>query len=506
MIDPWVIFLIGVNSLTTVILALYGIANFYLLLKSRRWQDPVQFNSKNPNNYPLVTIQLPLYNEPLVAERVILSALSLNYPQDRLQIQILDDSTDETTGIVQTLVSKYQVLGFDILLIHRKNRNGYKAGALAKGLKSAKGEFIAIFDADSIIPHDFLSLTLPYFTNSYSIGAVQTRWKHLNRYSSIITQALGMNLDVHFLLEQPGREKADAFLSFNGTGGIWRKTCIESAGGWNFDTLTEDLDLSYRAQFLGWEIIYLENIGTYQEIPSNISNMLSQQVRWSTGTAQCCRKHILTLLKHPDLSLKTKILGCFHLTNPFTNVLLLLNLLSFTCILLSDIYITEGLFFTIFYLIVSSFGSLWLINAIVIIKQEKLSLGKTLPILFFNIFLSFGLSFKLSLAFFKGLIIKGGNFKRTEKYAIRDREKKIYYNEVFRVKDIYKVVPEIIIGSFFIYCTWKILSHNVIESLVQTIYPLVFALAMFWLAFSYWNQLVFIPVYKKYLSKFDIIQ
>ena len=499
----WTIFFIGLNLITTILLACYGLTNFYLLLKSRHWQDHIRPTMKHGNNYPMVTIQLPFYNEPLVAERIILSALSLDYPQDKLQIQILDDSSDETTLIVQSLVSIYQLQGFDISLVHRKKRHGYKAGALANGLKTAKGDFIAIFDADCIIPHDFLTLTLPYFSTNPSVGLVQTRWNHLNRYTSILTQVLGINLDMHFLLEQPGRKKAGAFLSFNGTGGVWRKSCILSSGGWSFDTLTEDLDLSYRAQFLGWKIVYLEDVLVYQELPSNVPNMLSQQIRWATGTTQCFRKHIITLLKHPDISLRTKILGFFQLTNTFTSVLVLLNLLTFTSILFSNTYNgIHGYFFTIFYLILSSFGSIWVINVIIISKQDNLSFGKILPIVLFNAFLSLSLSFKISIAFFKGLITYGGNFDRTEKYALTDTttNKKIFHVNTFKVKNIYTMTPELIIGSFFIFFSGEFVLHDSIIQFLQIFYPGFFALAMFWLAFTYCNQIVCIPLYKRYFS------
>lgn len=232
--------------------------------------------------FPLVTVQLPIYNELYVVERLIDAVCLFEYPKNRLEIQVLDDSTDETVSIIAQKVRLYKAQGFDIQHIRRSSRDGFKAGALAYGLTAAKGEFIAIFDAD-FIPHpDFLTTTIPHFENA-TVGVVQTRWVHLNESYSLITQLQAFGLDGHFIVEQGGRNAAGHFINFNGTAGVWRKSCILDAGGWSAQTLTEDLDLSYRAQLRGWQFVYLENVETPAELPATMPALKSQQYRWMKG-------------------------------------------------------------------------------------------------------------------------------------------------------------------------------------------------------------------------------
>jgi cellulose synthase/poly-beta-1,6-N-acetylglucosamine synthase-like glycosyltransferase len=272
-----------------VFIFLYSLAQGHLLVhffkfKKESNQSPPQV----PNSWPKVTVQLPIYNELYVVERLIDAVAKLNYPGELLQIQILDDSTDETGALIQAKVLAYPNLNFEYL--HRTNRTGFKAGALKEALPSAQGEFIAIFDADFVPDPDFIIKALPYFS-SPQVGMVQSRWTHLNQDYSILTELQAFALDAHFLIEQQGRNQQGAFINFNGTAGIWRKTCILDAGNWHDDTLTEDLDLSYRAQRKGWKFVYRPEIESPAELPPILSAIKSQQFRWTKGGAECAVKH-----------------------------------------------------------------------------------------------------------------------------------------------------------------------------------------------------------------------
>src|SRR5207253_21949 len=262
--------------------------------------------------WPPVTVQLPLYNERYVARRLLQAAANLDYPSDKLEIQVLDDSTDDTKGIVAEMVQRLQALGVDIVHMLRVERTGFKAGALAAGLEKARGEFVAIFDADFVPPSDFLRRTIPYFAES-RVGVVQTRWGHLNQDFSLLTRAQSLGIDGHFGVEQTARCGGHLLLNFNGTAGIWRRSAIEDAGGWAHDTLTEDLDLSYRAQLRQWQILYVPEIVCPAELPVVISGFKSQQRRWAKGSIQTAVK-LLPLVLSSELSLWTKYQAFVHLT------------------------------------------------------------------------------------------------------------------------------------------------------------------------------------------------
>lgn len=272
-------------------------------------------------DYPRVTIQLPVYNEKYVIARLVDSVCGIDYPRDRLEIQVLDDSTDDTTEITQTLIEKYTALGHDIKLIHRDDRTGYKAGALRKGLAACKGEFVAVFDADFIPPKNFLKATLPYFQNE-RVGAIQSRWSHLNENYSFLTRGQALGLDAHFVIEQAARNRSGTFINFNGTGGIWRKEAILDAGNWQYDTLTEDLDLSYRAQLRGWTLLYLNDVVCLGEIPTEINSLKTQQHRWAKGAIQTAKKLLPEVLK-ADIPLVAKFEAFVHLTNHMAYPLML---------------------------------------------------------------------------------------------------------------------------------------------------------------------------------------
>jgi len=300
------IFVYSIMQMTLVINYKKGIKEQHE--KPNSLLDPLKKNT------PFVTIQLPIYNELYVVERLIDTIANFNYPKDKYEIQVLDDSTDESIQITANKVAEIKKQEIDIKHIRRKDRIGFKAGALEYGLKVAKGEFIVIFDADFIPDQDFLLKTIPYFED-VKIGVVQTRWGHINKNYSMLTKLQAFGLDAHFTVEQLGRNQGGHFINFNGTAGVWRKACIEDAGGWEHDTLTEDLDLSYRAQLKGWKFKFLENVVTDAELPVVMSALKNQQFRWTKGGAENFVKMRSRILKNENVSFKTKIHGIFHLFN-----------------------------------------------------------------------------------------------------------------------------------------------------------------------------------------------
>jgi cellulose synthase/poly-beta-1,6-N-acetylglucosamine synthase-like glycosyltransferase len=314
-----------VYGLTAVLLATYGLNSLIIVLlylRHRREHQPPPPLA----NAPFVTVQLPIYNEFHVVERLIDAVTRLDYPQARLQIQVLDDSTDETTALAQARVDYYRRQGFDIVLIHRPERLGFKAGALQQGLETATGEFVVIFDADFVPKPDFLQRIIPYFQGQPRLGMVQARWGHINANYSHLTRAQALALDGHFVVEQTARQRSGLFMNFNGASGVWRKTCIEEAGGWQGDTLSEDLDLSYRAQLAGWQFLYLPDVVSPAEIPPQINAFKRQQFRWAKGSIQCLLKHWCTLVRAQRPAF-VRLQGLIHLSNYLIHPLMLILLL-----------------------------------------------------------------------------------------------------------------------------------------------------------------------------------
>jgi cellulose synthase/poly-beta-1,6-N-acetylglucosamine synthase-like glycosyltransferase len=311
-------------------LSIYGIHRYaivYLFLKNRRNvpQPLAEFET-----LPRVTVQLPIYNELYVVERLLRSVAAIDYPRDLLQIQVLDDSTDETREITDEMVEELRSSGIDIELIRRSDRTGFKAGALETGLPTCKGEFILILDADFVPQPDILKQTVHFFTDP-RVGMIQTRWGHLNRTYSLLTRVQAMFLDGHLLLEQTARSRSGRFFNFNGTAGLWRKECIQQSGGWHHDTLTEDLDLSYRAQLAGWKFVFLANLVTPAELPVDMNGFKSQQHRWTKGSIQTCKKLLPVIWRSP-LPFFIKVEATAHLTSNFAYLLL-----AFLCVLLQPV-------------------------------------------------------------------------------------------------------------------------------------------------------------------------
>lgn len=310
------------------VLSIYGLVGFYLLWQWWQHRHDERPSQPLPSSPPLVTIQLPIYNEPFVVKRLIRAAVQQQYPRRRLQIQVIDDSTDDTAVKAARLVAHYKRKGFNISLVTRNRRAGYKAGALANALKTATGELIAIFDADFLPEPDFLQRTVPFFLANGRVGMVQTRWGHLNADESALTAAQAIALDKHFVVEQTARHRANLFPKFNGAGGIWRRRCIDEAGGWQTDTVCEDLCLSTRAVLQGWQFHFLPDVVTPAELPASILAYKSQQARWAKGAVQCLHKYGRVLASTPKFSVSARLvalltMAAYLMPLPFLLLLLL---------------------------------------------------------------------------------------------------------------------------------------------------------------------------------------
>ena len=363
---------------------------------------------------PIVTIQLPLYNEATVAARLLDHVAAIEWPRDRLEIQVLDDSTDETRALVRHKVEALREDGLDIVYIHRVDRAGYKAGALDHGLRVARGELVAIFDADFLPQPDFLRAVTPHFLADPRVGMVQARWGHLNRACSMLTRTQALMLDGHHLVENRARSAAGWLFNFSGTGGMWRKAAIASAGGWQHDTLTEDLDLSYRAQLAGWRFVYREDIVTPAELPEDISAFRAQQFRWAKGTVQTARKLLGTLMR-ARLSPMQRVEAFFHLTPHFAYPLMVfLSVLLLPALILMPATDPKTMLMIDLPLVIGTTGSLATFYAMAEVAQGRRAMDalKQLPAL---LALGAGLAPHLSAAVWQGLRSMSGEFVRTPK-------------------------------------------------------------------------------------------
>jgi len=423
-----------------------------MLYYHRKYGKALPVSKPGLNEDSTVTIQLPLYNELYVVERLINSVCDIDYPKNKLEIQVLDDSTDETTNIVATVVNAKQNEGFDIQHIRRGTREGFKAGALKEGLKIAKGEYIAIFDADFIPHSNFLKKTLSFFTNE-NIGMVQTRWEHLNSDYSILTKAQALALDGHFVIEQSVRNKAGFFINFNGTGGVWRKSCIEDAGNWHADTLTEDLDLSYRAQLNGWKFIFLKDFTSPAELPSEINALKSQQFRWTKGAIETAKK-ILPLVWRSNLPLRVKLQSTFHLTNNFAfPFILLAAILNVPLIFIKNSGPHE-VYFAVMSIFVLAFISSFLFY---LYSQKDIRDDWRKKIVLFPLFMagSMGFAVNNSRAVFEGLMNRKSEFIRTPKYKVEKNGDSWVGKKYFTKKLDLSTIVELIMA---VYCLVGIIS------------------------------------------------
>jgi cellulose synthase/poly-beta-1,6-N-acetylglucosamine synthase-like glycosyltransferase len=392
------------------ILAIYGFNT--CLVAFLYWRKRTSTLAQPPLTHtPRVTVQLPIFDELYVVERLIDAAAGLEWPRDRLQIQVLDDSEDETTAIAQARVDHFRRRGIDIELVHRTDRSGFKAGALAGGLQSATGEFLVIFDADFAPPVDFLKRTIPYFARP-GVGLVQARWGHLNSTYSALTRAQSIALDGHFVVEQTARSRNGLFFNFNGTAGVWRRECIEQSGGWQGDTLSEDLDLSYRAQLSGWEMVFLPEVVAPAEIPPQIHAFKRQQFRWAKGSTQCLVKLAPRILTAPNTSLFKRVEGILHLSGYMMNPMILLMVLALVPL------IALGVQFPAF---VTYFG-LAMVGPIVVyaLGQRALYPDWVARYGYFAILLLLGTGIALnnSIAVVEALTRRGSKFRRTPKFSV----------------------------------------------------------------------------------------
>ena len=450
--------IIAIYSIALILIFMYAIAQLNLLfnyLSAQKKQDASEkFDFSKPEEIPLVTIQLPVYNELYVMERLLSNIVKLNYPKNKLEIQVLDDSTDESVTSTALQIATLQKAGIDIQHIQRTNRQGFKAGALKEGLESAKGEFIAIFDADFLPKENWLLETVPYFKDS-EIGVVQTRWGHINRNYSTLTKIQAFALDAHFTLEQVGRNSKGHFINFNGTAGIWRKACIYDAGNWEGDTLTEDLDLSYRAQLKKWKFKYLEKVVTPAELPVIISAARSQQFRWNKGGAENFQKMAKRVITSKNLKFKSKIHGLLHLLNStmFLNVLIV-GVLSIPMLYIKNEYAhLKNYFYMMSFFVISSiifFICYWYMYKNIYgsgLKNFFRYIG-----MFFTFFsIAMGFSLHNTIAVLEGHFGKKSEFIRTPKFNITTLKDTWKSNKYIRKKPSIHVLIEGLLALYFVF-------------------------------------------------------
>jgi cellulose synthase/poly-beta-1,6-N-acetylglucosamine synthase-like glycosyltransferase len=431
-----------------ILLASYGLHRYilvYLYYKNRkkRTTEPAGCFQELPR----VTVQLPMFNERYVAERLIDCICKLNYPREKLDIQVLDDSTDETVEVVRNLVERYAAIGHPITYHHRTNREGFKAGALQEGMKTAKGEFIAIFDADFTPPEDFLLKTIHHFADP-KIAMVQTRWTHINRNYSFLTEVEAILLDGHFVLEHSGRASSGVFFNFNGTAGLWRTRAIEDAGGWQHDTLTEDTDLSYRAQLKGWKFIYLQDVECPAELPVEMTAFKTQQARWAKGLIQTGKKILPRVLKS-DAPRHTKIEAWYHLTANLSYPLMIV--LSVLLLPAMIIRFYQGWFQMLYIDLPLFMASTLSISSFYLVSQREL-FPKTWPrallYLPFLMALGIGLTITNTRAVLEALIGKQSAFTRTPKYRVENKKDKVGATK-YRRRLGWVPWVELLIGSYF---------------------------------------------------------
>ena len=440
-----------------VILAFYGIHRYQLVWLYYRNKRKAAHSNEPPARFPedqlpFVTIQLPIYNEQFVIDRLIDACCRIDYPRDRFEIQVLDDSTDETTLVAESIVQRYAI-GAEglppqpIVYLHRTNRYGFKAGALEEGLKVAKGELVAIFDADFVPPPDWLRRVVDQFTDP-TIGMVQTRWTHLNRNYSFLTQVEAILLDGHFVLEHGGRSRAGVYFNFNGTAGMWRRAAIDEAGGWQHDTLTEDTDLSYRAQLKGWKFKYLQDVECPAELPIEMTAFKTQQARWAKGLIQTSKKILPSVLKS-DAPFHTKLEAWYHLTaNISYPLMIVLSTLLMPAMIIRSWQGPLQMMLIDFPLFMASTMS---VSSFYLVSQRELfprTWYKTFLYLPFLMSLGVGLSVTNTKAVFEALFGIKSAFARTPKYSVAKKGEKSKAGK-YRKRLLLTPWVELAIGVYF---------------------------------------------------------
>ncbi len=481
-------FILGVYLLGLTYITVYCLMQFNLLLKYRRknrkvdlpvptpvlkahqlvlgfseaFENPTDAHHQAEQDWPIVTVQLPIFNERYVIERLIDKIAAFDYPKEKLQIHILDDSTDDTLVLTAKKVAEYQAKGFWIEQIKRKKRQGYKAGALRDGMPLAEGEFIAIFDADFLPNPDFLKQTIPHFKDE-QIGVVQTRWEHINQDYSLLTKLQALQLNVHFTVEQVGRMKGNYFLQFNGTAGVWRRRTIEEAGGWEADTLTEDLDLSIRAQLKGWKFKYLEEIGSPAELPAEMSSFKSQQHRWMKGGAETAKKMLPTVWRS-NLSLDKKIHATSHLLS--STIFLFVFITGVFSVpllfLFSELNLEKDIFAWFMVGLLSIIAVYYAANVQAPVHRDPWWKALLKFLFLFPLFLalSMGLSLHNSIAVIQGYRGKQSPFVRTPKFNIQTIKDSFRNNKYIHRKLSLATLLEGLLAVYFAGAVYWGLQHD----------------------------------------------
>lgn len=430
-----------VNAAMALCLAAYGIQAFILTLLylRHRRDDPTPADMAG-RAWPTVAVQLPIFNERHVVERLIDAAASLDYPADRLEVQVLDDSTDDTTALAEMRAAYHRARGVNVRVIHRVERSGFKAGALAAGLAQTTAEFLAVFDADFAPQPDFLRRVIPYFMDQPDVGMIQTRWAHLNEQYSAFTRAQSLALDAHFVVEQTGRNRSGLLINFNGSGGVWRRVCIVAAGGWQADTMTEDMDLSYRAQLAGWRSLYLPDVEAPAELPPQVDAFKRQQARWAQGSTQCLRKLGPQLLRS-KLRPAQKLAALLHIAAYFTHPLMLGVLL----LSLPLIWAGRSLQVPLAALVLVSLAP----PVLYTVAQSALHDDWPRRILYLPviILIGTGIAWSTSRAVWQGAMRWGGAFARTPKFCLEGRRGR-WADSVYRVQPDWTIIGEMALALY----------------------------------------------------------
>jgi cellulose synthase/poly-beta-1,6-N-acetylglucosamine synthase-like glycosyltransferase len=432
------------------ILAAYGAHRYwlvYLYYKNKKNKTTTPPACFSPDHLPRITVQLPIFNEQYVVARLLDAVCRLEYPREKLDIQLLDDSTDETVEVARILVEGHAALGHPVTYLHRDNREGYKAGALAEGLKTSHGEFIAIFDADFVPPPDFLVKCIHHF-NDPKVGMVQTRWTHINRNYSVLTQVEAILLDGHFVLEHSGRARSGRYFNFNGTAGMWRRRAIDEAGGWEHDTLTEDTDLSYRAQLRGWKFLYLQDVECPAELPVEMTAFKTQQARWAKGLIQVSMK-ILPQVFASDSTRQQKVEAWYHLTaNLSYPLMIVLSVLLMPAMI---IRFYQGWFQMVYIDLPLFMASTFSISSFYLVSQKELfpkTWWKSLLYLPLLMALGIGLTVTNTRAVLEALAGRQTAFARTPKYRVESKKDRVGAKK-YRKRLGWVPWIELLIGSYF---------------------------------------------------------
>ena len=430
------------------LLAMYGTHRALMVRLYYRHRRDVPRPAGELPRLPRVTVQLPIYNEVYVVERLIGAVAAIDYPRELLEIQVLDDSTDETRDVARRETERYRALGYDIVHRTRTDRSGFKAGALQAGLDAAKGEFFLIFDADFVPQTEILREVLPFFSDE-TVGMVQARWEHLNRDYSLLTRIQSIFLDGHFVIEHTARNRSGRFFNFNGTAGIWRRRCLEEIGGWQSDTLTEDLDVSYRAQLAGWKFVYLKDLATPAELPVDINGFKSQQHRWTKGSIETGRKLLPAIFRssHPW---KVKAEAFFHLTNNFSHLLVvLLALLIVPAIVIRERIGWQRVAFLDFPLF---FGATFSFIAFYISSQREIGRDWKKMLRWMPLLLSLGIGLSLNNmhAVLEALTNRKTGFTRTPKFGIKT-ETGEWKTKKYRSPGNVSLAAEILLAAYFLF-------------------------------------------------------